>query len=267
VHNRLPIPVLLLVAFLAGALASAQDIDPGVRRPFPRPPSKSAPQEPDEPMYIGGFLGAQRTWSRGSFKTLCNCEYNDGSGYGPAFGVLLEYPLTPAFLLAGELRYADFSTSYSVRETRTEFILSRGVYEQVEFERNADIDLAQVSVAVFAVLRTGPAGLFLFAGPRIGVPLRSQIDERERVLTPGFAYGSGGTGEKSFAQGGMNLLWNTRAVRIDAVAGIGARLPLTPRLLLEPRASYAYPFTSVVKEHSSWTLSALDLTLGLLFAL
>jgi hypothetical protein len=267
VHNRHPIPVLFLIAFLAGATASAQDIDPGVRRPFPHPPSKALLQELDEPMYIGGFLGAQRTWSRGSFKTLCNCEYNDGSGYGPAFGALLEYPLTPAFLVAGELRYADFSTSYSVRETRTEFILSRGAYEQVDFERNADIDLTQLSVAVFAVLRAGRTGLFLFAGPRIGFPLRAQIDESERVLTPGLAYGSTGSGGKPFAQGGMNLLWSTRVPRFDGVAGIGARLPLKPRLLLEPRISYAHPFTSVVKEHSSWSLSALDFSLALLFAL
>lgn len=266
-HNRILIPVLLFIAFLAGATASAQDIDPGVRRPFPRPSSKTAMPESEEPIFAGGFLGAQHTWSQGSFQTGCNCSYSDGSRYGPAFGALVEYPLTPVLLLEGELRYADFSTSYSTRETRTEFILSRGVYEQVEFERNADIDLAHVSVAIFAVLRTGATGLFLFAGPRIGVPLRAQIDERERVLTPGFAYGSGGSGEKSFVQGDMNLLWTTRAVRIDAIAGIGARLPLKPRLLLEPRISYAHPFTSVVKEHSSWSLSALDFTLGLLFAL
>ena len=251
----------------AGSVAAAQELDPGVRRPFLRPAAAPVLATTAPSIYAGAFLGVQRNWSNGRFTTNCDCGYADGSGYSPALGALLEYSVSAAFLLSGEVRYAEYSTSYATRETRSEFLVSRGSYMAVDFERDAAITLSQLSIGAFAAWRTGLGGVFLFAGPRFGILLKGSIAESERVLSPGLGYASTGSADKAFAQGDLNLVGNKNSLRVEAVAGIGADIPLRRSLKLSPRLAYAYPFTSVVKEHSSWIIPALDFNLALLFAL
>ena len=265
--HRFPARISLLLLLLASAVGHAQEGEQGVRRPtaYPSPQISTATVAP-RPL-LGGFLGAQRNWSLGSFTTSCDCGYDEGRGFGAMLGALAEFPVSQSFFLLAEAGYRDFSTSYAVQETRTEFILTRGSYAQVDFERSADIAIAHVTAGLSGAWRVPGSGLYFFAGPRLGVLVSDEISERETVLTPGIGYASTQSAEKNFSNGSIDGVWEKHSLRFDAVIGAGFDIQIRRSVFVSPRLAFAYPFTSVVKEHPSWHIPAVELSAALLFAL
>ncbi|MDQ1266282.1 MAG: hypothetical protein QG635_1434, partial [Bacteroidota bacterium] len=98
--------------------------------------------------YFGAFIGMGGNSQTGMFKTSCNCEFTDGTGFGVKFGLLFERDLSEYFEFGALLGYnmLNISSSYQEIEPITVYsnALADSVRAAVRFRQQSDVSLGSI---------------------------------------------------------------------------------------------------------------------------
>ncbi|HVZ41849.1 MAG TPA: OmpA family protein [Candidatus Kapabacteria bacterium] len=251
------IPSLLLLLCLMPAGVSAQGADS---------------TEQNTGRLRAGITGAAALdMHRGEFSAYDGIQecgvFDNATTLGWQAGYVLDIPLARALGISTRLYYwkadGDFTASnpYTVRvavDDRTTVPLL------TEHTLETSLDYVMLD----PLLRWNIAGgLYVAAGPSVGLPARAAFQQTERIVSPqGITFENGEQSRKILAGNfdELGTISTKRSVRIAATAALGVEMHLSNRFTLAPEASYNYGFTSVLSSFS-WKVSALRAGASLLY--
>ncbi|MBN1446787.1 MAG: outer membrane beta-barrel protein [Bacteroidetes bacterium] len=242
----------------------------------PPPLTAGEPEPPiDKILYPGALLhilfgpyaGVNLNMHSGSFSTMENgvicCNFDEGDGIGTVFGIKGFIPLTKHFRLSPRLHYEQRGGDFTAELLSYPFFGSGQSLEYVDMENTLDVTLNTVGIDILATYHPGFAGLYFTAGPSLGFIASQNFRKYERILRPpGVTYLDGGT-EKVVFDGEMEIV---KDLLLGLRGGLGILVPVTSDIHLDGEALYHFPLGSVSSE-GDWNVSALQFTLGILFAL
>ena len=215
-------------------------------------------------LLIGPYGGIDYNMHRGKFSTTDGhftcCNFDEGTGIAPVFGAKLFYPLTDEISLSPRVAYEGRGGEFT--QTRNDIpILGSG--NQIEYwnvEEKLKTKLNTLTLEVLGTYTLTSFGLYVAAGPSVGFLLSKNFETTESILgPPGVTYIGGGT-TKAFP----DQITDINSTLISIRGGIGALIPVSNMIYLNPEALYSYPFNKVAKGYD-WKASALQATLGILF--
>lgn len=255
--SRLPLLLLLLlpVSALAGSPPGGEE---DILRPVPWR------------FHAGPYAGAAWVASQGRFETLCNCEYGSGGGLGLQVGAFLDYPIASDLSLLSTLSYRLFAPTYDKSEQRLEYVPvgGSGEFVWVDFDLETALSLSMFELGVAMKWDLPVQGLYLAAGPEFGWIFSDNIEETERIRTPGLTYDSNGRSDQVFMDDALDSYYeDPLSFRIGLAGRFGYVLPLHERLAIVPELMYSLPLTPVVGDHGNWRLDAWQFNLYLRFAI
>lgn len=234
-------------------------------------------ETPDEPkdkilepgfrlLLLGPYGGVNFNFHRGQFRTtdgnyLC-CEFNEGKGIGLVAGIKAFIPITEALHVVPRLAYESFGGEFT---EQINDIPMRGAGNQLEYwnvEEKLKVTLNVFNVDVLGAYTLTSFGLYIAAGPAAHFTMKKEFKTTETILgPPGVRYLDGSTTKEFLKQetAVRDMLFSLRG-------GVGALIPLTQSIYINPEALYSFPLTTVSKE-GEWKASAIQATLGILFLL
>lgn len=253
---------ILILCFIALPVTLLAERPPGGEDDILRPVPWS--------MHVGPYAGAAWISSMGSFKTLCDCEYGTGSGLGLQLGGFADYPLSKDLSLFATLGYRRFSTTYKKSQKRLEYVplSGGGDFTWVDFDLETVLSLSMIELGVAAKWDLPVNGLYLAAGPELGLIISDRIEETETIKTAGIVYDSNGRTEQVFMDDNLDRYYSgAAAIRLGLAARLGYIVPIHERLAVAPELMMSMPLTPVVSDYSSWKLAAWQFNLYLRFAI
>jgi hypothetical protein len=254
--------LLILAVFFFAALPLAADSPPGggddILRPVPFR------------LHVGPYAGGAWIAGSGTFETLCDCEYNGGNGIGFDLGVFADYPLTREFSLMATLGVRTLSSTYEKSQTRIEYIEippDGGNFTDVNFDLESTLQLTLVQFAILARWDLPLQGLYLAAGPEFGYAVSDNIEEVERITTPGIGYDTNGGTEQVLMQDALSRYYDDTGYQLALSVRLGYILPIHERLSIAPELSFSLGQTPIASEYQSWKLNAYRAQVYLRFAI
>jgi hypothetical protein len=221
-------------------------------------------------MHVGPFAGIAWVQSQGSFQTLCQCEYESGGGIGLQLGGFVDYPLNRDLSLFATLGYRILSPSYEKSQKRLEYVPATGGgdFMWVDFDLETALTLPMIELGVAAKWELPVPGLYLAAGPEFGWIIADNIEETERISTPGLTYDTNGRTEQTFMDADLDTYYpDAKSFRLGLAARLGYIVPIHERLAIAPELSMSLPLTPVTSSFSSWRLSVWQCNVYLRFAI
>lgn len=220
--------------------------------------------------HAGPFAGAGWISSQGTFETLCDCEYGTGGGLGMAFGAFVDYPIASDFSVFSTLGYRLFNPKYDKSQQRLEFVpnASGGDFMWVDFDLQTVLTLSMVELGVAVKWDLPVDGLYIAVGPELGIIIADNIEETERIRTPGLTYDTNGRTDQVFMDDALDAYYSDAAsFRLGLAARLGYIVSIHERLAIAPELSMSMPLTPVTSTHADWKLSAWQLNVYLRFAI
>lgn len=210
------------------------------------------------------------------FKKLPDCPscspgYRDGSGSGPGFGLVLDYPLDDKFTISGRLLFKDLSGELIAKEGTT--IITENGPEAGEFEHSLDATLGvfgfepSVKYNIFDKL-------YLNVGLLVSVLATKDYAQVERLTKPseyGTFLNQDGTDSHSRERNKFSgELEAANSLYIAPMLSMSYKWILTKKgdLFLEPEASFYYGLTNIVSDDlvDKWTVSNLSFGISLKYS-
>ncbi|MDT8324430.1 MAG: outer membrane beta-barrel protein [Bacteroidota bacterium] len=195
----------------------------------------------------------------------CNCEYDNGSGFGYHAGVHLDFFINRWFGLRLQGLFEDHSSSYAKERTAELYRIDGGI-EQVSLERRSEVSLQYVSTSFSAVWFTGPGGLYLLTGVGAGFFAEGTLKEEEFITTPGLTFPSTGSSVLLYKDDELSSFGDV-GVRASLLFGIGVDFPLGRGAALAPEIQADIPITSVMDGNADWRLPTFRASFALRFGL
>ncbi len=221
-------------------------------------------------MQVGPFAGAAWVVSQGSFKTLCDCEYGNGSGLGLQIGAFADYPLSGDISVFATLGYRSLSASYEKNQQRLEYVAASGSgdFMWVDYNLETSLSLSMVELGVAAKWELPLKGLYVAAGPEFGWIFTDNIEEIESIVTPGLTYDNNGRTEQAFMDDKLDAYYTDAvAFRVGLAARLGYIISIHEKLAIAPEVMMSMPLTPVATSYSNWKLSAWQCNLYLRFSI
>jgi hypothetical protein len=253
---------LFILCFLVLTATAGAERPPGGEDDILRPVPWS--------MHVGPFAGAAWVVSEGRFTTLCDCEYEDGSGLGLQLGAFADYPLTKSLSVLATLGYHRLSATYEKSQQRLEYVpvSGGGDFMWVDFDLETVLSLSVIEIGVAAKWDLPVQGLYIAAGPEIGLIVDDNIEETERIRTAGLTYDTNGRTEQVFMDDDLDRYYaDPSTVRLGLAARLGYILPIHERLAIAPELMMSLPLSPVTSDHGNWKLSAWQFNVYLRFAI
>ncbi len=213
---------------------------------------------------MGALVGGSLLLSGGEFRSVCNCAYNGGTGFGGFVGVWIEHPVSTTITAGIDLAFSYGSVRHLNTITAPEYT-QNGDYALVTQEQQADMSFMTASARALGRMQTGLGALSVHAGLGLDLLISPQYSDVQRMVTPGYVYYSTRSSEKTLADGAMGDYHTVNQVQLQAAVGVGYDLPVSTGFSARPELTFLYPLTSVVTEYPDWKLSRLQLTVKLLF--
>ena len=217
--------------------------------------------------HVGPLIGMGYNASYGEFKTQCDCLYSGGYGFGPVIGGFVDYPVSRDMSVYVIVSSQSLNASYDKAQQRIEYVEQLGAFRPVDFELETDLTLYTLGVGTFLKWETPVPGLYLAGGPELSFVAYSNIEETERIVTPGFTYATSGARESTFLDGALGDYYDAPSFRLAIAGKIGYIIPLLDRLSLAPELTIAFPLTSVASEYSTWRILPYQLTVAARFGI
>ncbi|MCZ7555200.1 MAG: hypothetical protein M5R41_02190 [Bacteroidia bacterium] len=217
--------------------------------------------------HVGPLIGLGYNASYGEFQTLCQCEYSAGYGFGPIIGGFIDYPVSrdlSVYVVGGT---QSLNASYDKAQQRYEYVEQMGQFRAIDFELETDLTLYTFGVGTYVKWDTPVSGLYLAAGPEFGFVLYSNIEETERIVSPGYTYIPSGERESVFMDGGLSEYYDANTFRMAVAGKIGYIIPILDRLAIAPEFTVAVPFTSVTAEYGTWKILPYQFTIAARFGI
>ncbi len=221
-------------------------------------------------LHVGPYAGGAWIAGSGTFETLCDCEYNGGNGIGFDLGGFADYPLTREFSLMATLGVRTLSSTYEKSQTRIEYIEippDGGDFTAVHFDLESTLQLTLVQFALLARWELPIQGLYVAAGPELGVAISDNIEEVERIATPGIGYDTNGGTEQIVMDDALSRYYDDTGYQLALTARLGYIIPMHERLAIAPELSFSLGQTPIASEYQSWKLNAFRAQVYLRFAI
>ncbi len=221
-------------------------------------------------MHLGPYAGGAWIAGTGTFQTLCNCEYSGGNGLGTDLGMFADYPVAGKFSVMATLGLRTLAPVYEKSQTRIEFIEippDAGEFRDVNYDLETTVQLTLLQFAVLARWELPLDGLYVSAGPELGVVLTDNIEEIERITTPGIGYETNGATEQVVMDDALSRYYDDTGYQLALSVRLGYILPLHERLAIAPELSFSLGQTPMASEYQSWKLNAFRAQVYLRFAL
>jgi outer membrane protein OmpA-like peptidoglycan-associated protein len=207
------------------------------------------------------------------FRTLpgvpnCCPRFERGSGVGPLFGLLYEFPIGSQLLFSLGANYVDGSALLSTREPVA--IATGGELGNGEFEHSVDATLGSISIEPMVGVRIVP-GLFARGGVRVGALLSPQYSQKEEIVAPSgvgtFLDSLGNDTHLRRRNGSSGDLPEAASILLHGVVGLEYELPInaTKTLLLTPGISYALGLNDIATG-TAWKANGFRISLGLKYS-
>jgi hypothetical protein len=207
--------------------------------------------------WIGPQAGANLNSHSGDFVTdFCDCGFEDGSGAGMSIGFEVGHFLSSTFAVALKAVYSDLRADYSYEILEDAEVRDEGTVRDVLFERRNTVVLGYFMI--HPVLQLHPVnGLYVFAGPAVGVRTTATQEYTKVVTDERFVYELGDPDTRIVSRDTGDLP-RAESLRADLRVGIGANLRLSRGILFAPEVSYGYPLTTI-SDDDNWSAEAFHL--------
>jgi hypothetical protein len=219
-------------------------------------------------MRIGIFAGGLYSMHSGGFhfpeSTLPPVTaYDEGNAFGPSFGVRFDIPLARGLWLSprlfAECRRGDFTSNPFTTE-----IIGQDLQPQtMTLEDDLEVILRTAGVDLMVQWSPVAGGFYVLGGPSIGLKLYEEFRVTERIVSPARVTFIDGSREKEVYDDDPEF---TRDLTLGLRAGAGYTIALNRDMALGVEAQYLI-LLQPVRDDSDWSLSGLQATLALLFAL
>lgn len=209
---------------------------------------------------LGLQLGMNLNQHTGDFQTqICNCTFANGSGKGVLLGAELSHKFNDDVGFAFKFLYDDKRATYD-RRTREETLVlvvdesGKFVSTQLPLDYNNIADV-RFSYAVFnPVIEIFPLwGLYILAGPAVGIRLKSTYEYKKSFVDPGYYFIDNDQPENTIESADIP---GSESIRIDIRAGLGYNLKLSRTAYFAPEVSFDYPISKISSD-DNWFARAL----------
>ncbi|MDT8324431.1 MAG: outer membrane beta-barrel protein [Bacteroidota bacterium] len=221
-------------------------------------------------LHVGPYAGGAWIAGAGNFETVCDCEYSGGNGLGFDVGMFADYPLSSDFSLMATFGLRSVSPVYEKSQTRIEYIEippDQGAFTEIGFDLETSLQLTLVHIALLARWDLQVAGLYIAAGPELGIAVSDNIEEVERITTPGIGYDTYGGSEQVVMDGDLSRYYDDTGYQLALSLRLGYIFALHERLALAPELSFSLGQTPIASEYQSWKLNAYRAQVYLRFAI
>lgn len=191
----------------------------------------------------------------------CCPRFEEGSGTGPAFGALVELPLTRRFFLNLRLGYMSHDATLSAEEPTT--VIVGGTPQQGAFTHTVDASLSTFGIEPMVSWNaTGTSGLHVHLGFRLATLMKNAFSQQEVVSQPansGTFIDSNGNDTRSRIRNEYSGdIPNASTLAISGAVGVSYDLPLNAdhTMFLVPEVLYFYGLSQVV-DGLDWKMNAI----------
>ena len=222
-------------------------------------------------LHVGPYAGFGWVASNGTFETVCQCAYEGGgNGLGFQFGGFVDYPLSGDVSLMTTLGLRTIRASHEKNQTRIEFLRfppDDGEFMNVDFTLESVVQMTLVELGVYGKWDLAVRGLYVAAGGEFAIVIDDNIEETERISTPGITYVEGGGTQQTSMNDPLSRYYDDTGYRLAAAVKLGYLIPITPAVSLAPELSLSFPLTPIVAEFQDWRMTVFHAQLYLRFAL
>jgi outer membrane protein OmpA-like peptidoglycan-associated protein len=224
----------------------------------------------------GAFLDYTLNLHNADFQKIPDCEscspgYRNGSGYGVAFGLIFEYPITSYLNIGSRLLYNDYSSLLTAKESIMLSIDNKPIVGEIE--HSLDVKLSSVGIEPFLKYKVSKA-LSLIAGSHISSVIKREYSQKEEITKPagfGTFVDENGIDTRSRIRNEFSGELKFAAdYRFALFGGVAYQLPLNKQrtLLAEPELIFLYGFNRLVYSDliNYWTANSLRAGLSIKYA-
>ncbi len=191
----------------------------------------------------------------------CCPRFEEGSGTGPAYGALVELPLTSRFFLNLRLGYMSHDATLTAEEPTT--VIVGGVAQQGAFTHTVDASLSTIGIEPMVSWNaTGTSGLHVHLGFRLATLMKNAFSQQEVVSQPAnsgtFVDSNGNDTQSRIRNEYSGDIPNASTLAISGAVGVSYELPLNAdrTMFLVPEVFYFYGLSQVV-DGLDWKVNAI----------
>ncbi|MAT39759.1 MAG: hypothetical protein CL946_09170 [Ectothiorhodospiraceae bacterium] len=219
-------------------------------------------------LLVGPYGGLNINMHSGYFAVyegdiLC-CEFDEGDGIGPVFGVKGFVPIAGEFYLTPRIAYESRDGEFDAMPI---VLPIRGIDNQIEmatFENTLDASLSALAIDVLGAYVLVPSvGLYVAAGPSLSLLMSPEYTKTETITAPPNVDYQSGTNTQVLFEGDLEL---TESIVFDLRFGLGAMIQVSDGIFVNPEVLYSLGLTNISTEND-WKANAIQPTIGVMFAL
>ncbi len=245
-----------------------------------QPANTTPPAEPaagareSTPRFRAGIIGGGTlNIHNGAFTTydgILECGvFDHATTPGWTAGYLLDVPLGNRFGISGRVQYWKANGDFTSPEAFTARVaIDDQTTVPLTTQQSLETSLDYVTLDMLARWNITAGGLFVAAGPSVGLATRAAYEQEERIVSPnGITFLGGGT-ERNIIAGNFDeqgTLNTQRELRIAATAVLGYEIPITDRFTLAPEVGFGFGLGNVLSSFD-WKVSALRAGASLMYA-
>jgi outer membrane protein OmpA-like peptidoglycan-associated protein len=233
--------ILLVICLILSSfnVSNAQKISMKERVPF---------------MYVGAYILGNYNMHSANFTQLgnfpnCCPQFSSGTGFGLAYGGVIQFPIQEGFLFETRLGLSDVGATLKRSEDIGNTLVRRTVAPFDTITQTATVEHTIDSrIQLFTIEPSVRKEIFIpnlygQLGLSVGIPISSNFDQREQLITPTTStFVDGRTIRNEFVN---QAIPDVTSLFITGVAGLSYRLPIGKYNSINPEVRYQYPFTSI----------------------
>ncbi|GMV52883.1 MAG: hypothetical protein AMXMBFR68_06750 [Ignavibacteria bacterium] len=229
------------------------------------------PASTEMPQYIGVYGGLAMNYHSGTFSltdgnTVC-CTFTDGDGLGFVGGVKGFFSVIENLYYSPRLALEGRGGTLNGNQYQDNI---RGAFNKIEpatFRNDFEVSLPTLNLDLLACYVLVPdIGLYLAGGASVGYVMSTDYTQSENIIAPTDITYAGTTSRSRVIATASVADFNS--VQIGVRFGVGALLPLTDGIALNPEVLYHLPMLAYADaNNATWKSSILLPTLGFLITL
>ncbi len=220
----------------------------------------------DDPILIGAVAGINYRMKQGTIETGDGCyacsSFSDGSGVGGMGGLRAILPLSRSLFLRAGVAAEIVNLDFDAVHNSYPYIEAHNTIGVLDLRQEMHLGFTSVMFEALLGYRVAKQGLYLVAGPVYNLLLSSQMKLNEEIISPSDASYLDGSRSKVLIDGDIPDASSFLSLR----AGAGMTFPLGAGIHASPEIMYSFPLTDIGTD-PGWSVSGLDLTLGVMWAM
>lgn len=225
-------------------------------------------------MYVGAYILGNYNLHSSNFTQLgnfpnCCPQFTSGSGFGLAYGGVIQFPIQEGFLFETRLGLSDVGATLKKTENIGNTLVRRSVAPFDTVTQTATVEHTIDSRIQLFTIEPSVRKQFLLPnlygqlGISVGVPISANFDQREQLITPTSAtFSDGRTIRNEFVE---QAIPDVTSLFLTGVVGLSYKLPIGKHNSINPEIRYQYPFTSIAAV--DWKPSTLQFGASVLFGI